>query len=179
MVNKGKNSAKISLQLCAIPMSALTYYFLSNLVDAAFLPSMTPLEGALSEIFHMIAEITNICGILLEAPVLLFLFKEFTHKHSPFRTAYFIILSYGYFVDLVCFSPFWMSKKINQGNNFLAVPFGIAEWYSDFWYCFWNLMLAFNRATAVWVPFQHSQVSYFRYITCLREGGVENPCNNL
>uniref|UniRef100_A0A914RDV0 Uncharacterized protein n=1 Tax=Panagrolaimus davidi TaxID=227884 RepID=A0A914RDV0_9BILA len=118
----------------------------------------TPIEEFFAWFCFWLVEIANILGILLEAPVVAFLLWEFTKKNSRFRNSYFIILCYGFFVDLVCFSPFWMSKKINLGENFLKFGFGIAEWYSDFWYCFWNMILAFNRATAVWLPFQHTQL---------------------
>ena len=97
---------------------------------------------------------------LLKATVIGFLTTEWTKPSSIFQSAYFIILNFGYWGDLL-FSICWMTGHLTHysDTNPLLPVFLLLQWHFQFLLGFWNSMLSFNQCTAFAFPFLHSKVT--------------------
>ena len=94
--------------------------------------------------------------------VVIFLCREWTKPKSIFSSSYFIILNYGYMIDVV-FTVFWIYGHINNYSptDPLTPAVIITQWFAQLDLGLWNAILGFNRCTALAFPTAHKKVGFW------------------
>ena len=104
----------------------------------------------------------HILGISINFLLMIFFIFEWRNRKSVFRTPYFYILVFGYFMNAL-FSIFWIPSMIveNFQETFLALPFFVISFQVQNVLGLWECALGFNRCTAIGFPLLHGRVSFW------------------
>ena len=102
----------------------------------------------------------SVVGCFMELLLLIFFCNEFQKPSSShLKAAYFILLNYGYLLDIIA-TMIWNLAEVIQPDHSgkLTVAGTIVIFYSEFQLGFWSTLLGINRYTALVYPFIHNKV---------------------
>lgn len=99
----------------------------------------------------------NIVGVIYEFSVILFFIVNFCKHKSRFRQPYFLIYVIGCIVDIIPKILGILSTYSSIYIIFAYPKYGF-DWYNKNFVTFWNLLLAFNRFTAILFSVRYSKI---------------------
>ena len=102
----------------------------------------------------------SIIGCFMEFFLLIFFCNEFRKPGlSYLKTAYFMLLNYGYLLDIIATMTWNLAEALQPHHQGRLTAAGtIVIFYSEFQLGLWSALLGINRYTALVYPFIHNKV---------------------
>uniref|UniRef100_A0A7E4VMF8 Serpentine receptor class gamma n=1 Tax=Panagrellus redivivus TaxID=6233 RepID=A0A7E4VMF8_PANRE len=110
--------------------------------------------------FYWIVACSNWIAGYFELTVAIFLLSQNFKKHdSPIKSAFFTLLAVGYVADSLNSIAWLIGDIINYDeDNHLTIFSVLIQWYASYFEGFWELVLAFNRCTALAFPVLYNKL---------------------
>ena len=124
-----------------------------EILNSNFLKDSAAFYGLIA--LHMILVSINIA-------VSIFLVHEWSKPTSPLRTAYFVILNFGYLMNILFSICVFVTNFLYDGSDTLNLLFFVI-WHTQCNLGIWEAVLGLNRCTALGFISWHKKVSWFCY----------------
>ena len=95
---------------------------------------------------------------IVETLFVILILYNIKRKNATFTTIYYYILMIGFFINALNIFMYKLTYTIETPDVYRQSIYNIIQWYNSRFIFFWNVILAFNRFTAVFFYIKHKKI---------------------